>query len=140
MLKQVFINLPVENLAASTAFYQALGFTQNPVFSNDRGSCMNWTDEITVMLLVRDFYQTFLTNKVVADTKQTSGVLLCLSMESKEAVQQFAETAKQQGGDYFQVESGVSSDMMFGYEVQDLDGHTWEPLWMNPNFAPNENA
>lgn len=136
MEKQIFVNLPVSDLAKSTEFYEALGFTKNPVFSNENASCMVWSDGIMVMLLTHNFYKSFLNNKEIADTKQTSGVLLCLSMESKEAVQQFADTAQQNGGDYFQVDSGAPADMMFGYEVQDLDGHTWEPMWMNVDYTP----
>jgi predicted lactoylglutathione lyase len=140
MSKQIFINLPVTNLSNSTKFYEALGFTKNPAFSNDSASCMVWSDNIYVMLLVHDFYKSFLAGKQIADAKQTSGVLLALSLESKEAVQQFADTAKQNGGDYYQAESGVPADMMFGYEVQDPDGHSWEPMWMSPDFVPHKDA
>ncbi|MDN5275622.1 MAG: Glyoxalase family protein [Candidatus Saccharibacteria bacterium] len=136
MNKQIFINLPVSDLSASTQFYQELGFTKNPTFSNESASCMVWSDNIFVMLLMHDFYKSFLAGKEIADTKKTSGVLIALSLESKEAVQQFADTAKQNGGDYYQVDSGAPADLMFGYEVQDLDGHTWEPMWMSPDFDP----
>jgi hypothetical protein len=136
MSKQIFINLPVSNLTDSTEFYKKLGFTLNPSLSNDSASCMVWSDDISVMLLNHDFYKSFIGNKVIADTKQSSGVLLCLSMDSVEAVQQFADTAKQNGGDYYQVDNGVPAEMMFGLEVQDLDGHTWEPMWMNSDFNP----
>jgi predicted lactoylglutathione lyase len=140
MNKQIFINLPIRDLAASTTFYEDLGFTKNPAFSNDKASCMVWSETIFVMLLTHDFYKSFIANKDIADTKQSSGVLLALSLESKEAVQQFADTAKQNGGDYYQVDNGAPADMMFGYEVQDLDGHTWEPVWMSPDFDPQREA
>jgi predicted lactoylglutathione lyase len=140
MTKQIFVNLPVSNLTESTKFYQELGFTKNPKFSNDSASCMVWSDTIFVMLLMHDFYKSFLSDKEIADTKQTNSVLLSLSMESKEAVQQFADTAKQNGGDYYQVDNGAPADTMFGYEVQDLDGHTWEPMWMSTDFEPQHEA
>ncbi len=140
MIKQIFVNLPVSDLEKSAKFYEALGFTKNHIFSNESASCMNWSDEIVVMLLVHNFYKSFLVNKEIADTKRTSGVLLALSMESKEAVQQFADKAKQNGGDFYQVDNGAPADMMFGYEVMDIDGHTWEPMWMSPDFAPHESA
>ena len=135
MTKQVFINLPVQDLPRSTAFYEALGFAKNPMFSDENASCMVWSDEIMVMLLTTEFYQQFLRDKSVADTKSTSGVLLALSMESKEAVQAFADKAKELGGDYFKAGPEMPEDMMFGYEVVDLDGNQWEPMWMNPNFS-----
>lgn len=135
MSKQIFVNLPVSDLARSTAFYEALGFTKNPDFSDDNASAMVWTDEIYVMLLKHDFYKNFLRGKEIADTAKTSGVLLALSLDSKEAVQQFADTAKQNGGDYYQVNMGAPENMMFGLEVQDPDGHSWEPVWMSADFA-----
>lgn len=136
MSKQVYINLPVKDLEKATKFYEALGFKKNEMFSDEKGSGMEWSDEIVVMLLTREFYATFLRSKEVADPAQTSGVLLSLSFDSKEEVQTFADTAKANGGDFFKIDYGPSEDMMFGYEVLDLDGNQWEPVWMNPNFNP----
>jgi predicted lactoylglutathione lyase len=132
--KQVFINIPVSDLAKATAFYEALGFVKQPAYSNESASGMKWSDEIFVMLLTHEFHSKFLRGKVVADTAKTSGVLVALSIESKEAVQQFADTAKSNGGDYYQVDMGVPQDVMFGYEVLDPDGNQWEPVWMSPDF------
>ncbi|HEX5797369.1 MAG TPA: VOC family protein [Candidatus Saccharimonadales bacterium] len=136
MSKQVYINLPVSDLTKSTAFYEALGFKKNPTFSDENGSAMMWSDDIIVMILTHDFYKKFIQERSVADTKTQSGVLLALTLDSKEAVQKFADTAKANGGDYFRVDMGLSEDMMFGYEVLDPDGNQWEPVWMNPEFNP----
>jgi len=136
MPKQIFVNLPVADLEKSTAFYQALGFTKNDMFSNDKASSMMWSEEIVVMLLTHDFYHTFLRGKEIADTAKTNSVLLALSLDSKEAVQKFADTAKENGGTYYRTDDTVSEDMMFGYEVEDPDGNVWEPVWMNPTFDP----
>lgn len=136
MSKQIYINLPVTDLAKSTAFYEALGFVKNPMFSDENASAMQWSEDIVVMLLVHDFYKKFPRNREIADTKKTSSVLLALSFDSKEDVQKFADTAKANGGDYYRVDMGMSEDAMFGYEVEDLDGHIWEPLWMSPDFNP----
>lgn len=138
MKKQIYVNLPVSDLAQSAAFYQALGFTKNPMFSNEDAASMMWSDEIIVMLLKHDFYKRFIPDKQISDAKQTNGVLLALGLESKEAVQKFADTAKANGGNYYQVDNGVDPSMMFGYEVEDPDGHTWEPLWMNADFDPKK--
>jgi uncharacterized protein len=137
MSKQIYVNLPVSDLARSIAFYEALGFTKNPMFSGDHAGSMMWSDDIVVMLLTHDFYKNFLRDKDIADTHKTSSVLLALSLDSKEAVQQFADTAKENGGDYYQVDMGAPADMMFGYEVTDPDGHGWEPMWMNADFDPS---
>jgi len=138
MAKQVFINLPVGDLETSTKFYEALGFTKNSMFSDENASSMMWSDEIVVMLLKHDFYKTFIKEKSIIDARTTSGVLLALSLESKEAVQQFADTAKANGGDFYKAGPEMPEDMMFGYEVADPDGHVWEPVWMNPNFNPQQ--
>lgn len=95
-----------------------------------------WSDDIVVMLVTHDFYQTFIGSKQIADTATTSSVLLALSLDSKEAVQQFADTAKVNGGDFYQIDMGIPQDQMFGYEVSDPDGHHWEPIWMSPDFNP----
>lgn len=136
MSKQVYINLPVKDLVKATAFYEALGFIKQADFSNDDATGLKWSDEIFVMLLTHDFYRKFLKGKDIVDATKTSGVLLAISLDSKEDVQKFADTAKQNGGDYYHVDMGVPEDMMFGYEVQDPDGNSWEPIWMSPDFNP----
>ena len=136
MSKQIYVNVPVNDLAKATTFYEALGFVKQPDFSNENATGLKWSDEIFVMLLTHDFYKKFLKDRDIADTSKTSGALLALSLDSKEAVQKFADTAKQNGGNCYQVDMGVPEDMMFGYEVLDPDGNHWEPVWMSPNFNP----
>ena len=136
MSKQVYINFPVSDLEKSTAFYEALGFTKNPAFSDENASAMQWSDNIIFMLLTRDFYQKFLNGKTIAHTLTSSAALTALTLDSKEAVQQFADTAKANGGDYFVAEPNKDLDFMFCYEVLDLDGNQLEPVWMDPNFDP----
>jgi hypothetical protein len=136
MNKQVFINIPVSDLEKSKAFYTALGFTNNPMFTDEQGAAMVWSEDIIFMLLTRDFYKKFVPGKEVIDQSKTSGVLIALNLESKEAVQEFADTAKANGGDYFVAEPNKDLDFMFGLEVTDLDGNQLEPVWMNPDFNP----
>lgn len=133
---QVFINLPVEDVEKSTKFYEALGFTKNTDFSDVDASSMMWTDDIVIMLLSKDFYQKFIRNKEVVDGQMASGALIALSLDSREDVQRFADTARANGGDYYRIDTGAPDDMMFGYEVEDLDGNHLEPVWMNPDFVP----
>lgn len=140
MAKQIYVNLPVSDLVKATAFYEALGFVKSPIFSNENASGMSWSEDIVVMLLTHDFYKQFLQGKEIADTQATSSALLCLTMDSKEEVQKFADTAKENGGSYHQVDMGIPTDQMFGYEVQDLDGNTWEPMWMSTDFDPQATA
>jgi len=139
MSKQIFLNLPVKNLAASVTFYEALGFTKNPQFSGENGSGMMWSDDIVFMLLTHEFYSKF-TTKTIIDAKTTSGTLIALSLRSKEEVQQFADTAKMNGGDWFEAEPNKGLDFMFGLEVTDLDGHHLEPFFMDLSKFPVENS
>ena len=85
MAKMIFVNLPVSDLARSTAFYQAIGAAKNPQFSDDTASCMVFSETIHVMLLTHDKYRQF-TSKKIADAKATSQVLICLSADSRDAV------------------------------------------------------
>lgn len=131
MNKQIYINLPVKDLSKATAFYEALGFVKNPMFSDEKASSVVWSEEIVVMLLTEPFYQQFIPGKEIADAKKVSEVGLCISFESKEAVESFAEKAKNLGGRVYSVPMNQQSDFMFGLSVEDLDGHLWEPLWMD---------
>lgn len=128
MSKMIFVNLPVSDVAAATAFYTAIGFTQNTMFSNEQASAMEWSDMISVMLLDTAFYATF-TDKALIDAKTTSGVLLCLSRDSREEVDGITEAAIAAGGR----ETRAPQDMGFMYSraFEDLDGHTYEPMFMN---------
>ena len=128
MPKMIFVNLPVADVAASTAFYEAIGFEKNPQFSNESASCMVWSEAIHVMLLARDFYSTF-TAKPIADTHQVSAALLCLSRDSRADVDSITEAAVAAGGR----ETRPRQDMgfMYGTAFEDLDGHTFETMYMN---------
>jgi len=137
MSKQVFINFPVNDLEKSVKFYEALGFTKNEMFSDERAAALQWSDDIVFMLLTREFYGQFLKDKTVANTQDTSGALVALSMDSREAVQGFADTAKQNGGDWHMAALNEGMDGMFGLEVQDPDGNTLEPMWMDMSFDPH---
>jgi uncharacterized protein len=135
MSKQIYLNLPVKDLVASTAFYEALGFVKNTQMSDTNGSCMNWSEEIVIMLLTHEFYAKF-TKKTIPDLTQTSSCLISLTMDSKDAVQQFADVAKTNGGSYFEAEPNKELDFMFTLEVTDLDGHTLEPFYMDISKFP----
>lgn len=132
MAKTIFVNLPVANVAASTAFYAALGFEKNEQFSGGHASAMVWSDAIFVMLLAHDFYQS-LTSKPIADARATSGALYALAFDSKAEVDAITEAAAAAGG----TEPHGPEDMGFMYSraFEDLDGHGWGPFWMGPAAA-----
>ncbi len=128
MAKQIFINLPVADVTKATAFYEAVGFTKDPTFSDDKASSMIWSDAIRVMLLSRDFYATF-TDKAVIDARTTSGVLLTPSFDSREAVDAVTAAALAAGGR--ELHDAEDHGFMYSRAFEDLDGHGWGPTWMD---------
>ena len=130
MNSMVFVNFPVEDVDKSVAFYEKLGFKKNEEFSTDEASAVVWDDTFWIMLLSHGFYKNFLKDKEIADNKKTSGALISFSVANADEVKKFANTAKENGGSYHEVDMGMSEEEMFSLEVQDLDGNTLEPVWM----------
>ena len=97
MAKQVFINLPVKDLKKAMTFYEAIGFTNNPQFTDETAACMVWSDAIFVMLLTDDKFRQFI-SKAIIDARQTVGVINALSLESNDEVNSFVEKALKAGG------------------------------------------
>jgi predicted lactoylglutathione lyase len=134
MPKMIFLNLPVSDLARSVAFYEGVGATKNPQFSNDKAACMVLSDTIFVMLLTHEFYGGF-TSKPIADAHSTSAALFCVSEDSREAVDSTVERAAGAGG---KADPGPTQDhgVMYGRSFEDPDGHHWEVMWMDMSQAP----
>lgn len=131
MSAMVFVNLPVSDVEKSTEFYEKLGFKKNEEFSTEETSSMMWDDHFWIMLLSHEFYGNFIRDKKIIDARTTSGTLISFNLESADEVKKFGEIAKANGGDYYRVAMGIPDDQMYGLEVQDLDGNTLEPVWMN---------
>ncbi|BCW88707.1 hypothetical protein sos41_18490 [Alphaproteobacteria bacterium SO-S41] len=129
MPKMIFVNLPVKDLKASIAFFDALGFSFNPQFTDETATCMVISDTIFAMLLTHDKYRQF-TKKEIADATKVSEVLTCLSTDSRDEVNAMVDKAIAAGG----TEPRAAQDMgfMFNRSFDDLDGHTWEIMWMDP--------
>ena len=134
MAKMIFVNLPVSDLPASMRFYEAVGFTNNPQFTNEQAAAMMWSDTIVVMLLRHDFWKTF-TSKTIPDAHDTAQVLLCLSHDSPNAVNAIVEKAVAAGG---RPEPTPTQDLgfMYGRSFEDPDGHIWENVYMNMAAVP----
>lgn len=134
MPKMIFVNLPVADVAASTAFYEAIGFVPNPQFSNAQGTCLVWSDTIYFMVVAHAFYSTFTTTPI-ADTHATSAALFALSFDSRAEVDAITEAAVAAGGH----EAHEPEDLGFMYSraFRDLDGHGFGPFWMDPAAAEN---
>lgn len=133
MPQQIFVNLPVQDLPRSKAFFSQLGYTFNPQFTNDQGACMVISDTIYAMLLTEPFFQTF-TKKPVADATKTTEVLICLSCESRAQVDEQVAKAIAAGGS---APNAVQDHgFMYGHGFQDPDGHLWELMYMDMSAVP----
>lgn len=128
MAKQIFINLAVKDLHKSMAFYAALGFINNPQFSDDTGKCMVWSESIFVMLLLPEKFLAFAT-KPIADTKSNVAALFSLSVESVDEVNSMLIKGLDAGG----IEPTEMKDYGFMQQrtIEDFDGHTWEIFYMD---------
>ena len=128
MHQQIFVNLPVKDIARTRAFFSALGFEFEPKFSDEKALCMVISDSIFAMLLHEDFFRTF-TNKPVADAKQSTEVLVCLSCDSREQVDRLVAKAVAAGGRAPMPVQDLG--FMYGHGFEDLDGHQWELVHMS---------
>ncbi|MCW5649880.1 MAG: VOC family protein [Ramlibacter sp.] len=133
MSRQIFVNLPIKNMAASQAFFKSLGFSFNPQFTNEQGACMVVADNIFVMLLIEPFFQTF-TKKPVADATKSTEVLVCLSCESRAEVDDLVRKAVAAGATT--PNPPQDHGFMYAHSFSDLDGHGWELVYMDPAATP----
>ena len=133
MPKMIFVNLPVSDLARSTAFYEAIGGEKNPQFSDDTATCIVLSETIHAMLLTHDKYRQF-TSKPIADAHKSSEVLICLSADSRDSVDEMVGKAASAGG---KADPGKTQDygFMYGRSFEDPDGHHWEVMWMDLEAA-----
>lgn len=135
MPRQLFINLAVTDLQKSMNFYTALGFTNNPQFSDEAGKCMVWSETIYVMLLTHEKFSNFAT-KPIADTKNAVAGLFSLSVESVDEVNTLMTNGLNAGG----IEPSEMRDYGFMVQrtIEDFDGHTWEIFYMDMTKFPTE--
>jgi uncharacterized protein len=133
MTQQIFVNFPVKNVERAKAFFAGLGFSHNPQFSDEKAVCVVIADNIFAMLLAEPFFQTF-TKKPIADATKSTEVLVCLSCDSRAKVDELVAKAVAAGG---KAPNPVQDHgFMYGHGFEDLDGHVWELVYMDPNAAP----
>ena len=134
MHKQIYVNLPVADLPRSRAFFESLGLHVEPKFSNDQGACLVIQEgSIHAMLLTQDFFRTF-TSKPIADATRSTEVLVCLSCESRGEVDALVKKALAAGGTA--PRAPQDHGFMYAHGFEDLDGHIWELVAMDPDAAP----
>ncbi|MGA8785506.1 MAG: VOC family protein [Polaromonas sp.] len=133
MTTQIYVNLPVKSLDKSVEFFTALGYRFNPQFTDENATCMIVSDGIYVMLLVESFFKTFTPNPI-SDARKSTEVLLCLSCESRDKVDEMVRKAVAAGA----TTPNAPQDHGFMYQhgYQDLDGHLWELMYMDVSAMP----
>jgi uncharacterized protein len=134
MTTQIFVNLPVKDLNRTVEFFKRLGFTFNPQFTDENATCMIINDDIFVMLLVEKFFKTF-TKKEICDTTKDTEVIIALSTERREKVDEMMQNVFEAGGK----ESREPQDhgWMYGRSFQDINGHLWEIIYMDEKALKN---
>lgn len=133
MGRKIFVNLPVKNLDQSVDFFNQLGFKFNPQFTDETATCMIVSDDIFVMLLTEDKFKTF-TPKAICDATQNTEVLVCLSCDRREEVDSLVSKAVSGGGSTYNDPQDYG--FMYAHGFQDLDGHIWELMYMEPGAVP----
>jgi hypothetical protein len=126
----IFVNLPVHDLSASTAFFEKLSFDFDERFTDESCACMVVSDQAYVMLLAQSRFADF-TTKPIADARSCTEAILCVSADSREAVDAFADAALDAGAS--SANEPMDHGFMYGRSFCDLDGHLWEVMWMDPS-------
>jgi len=126
---KIFVNLPVKDLARSVQFFTRLGYSFDPRFTDENATCMIISEDILAMLLVEKHFATF-TDKPVADAKHSTEALVALSADSRAAVDRIVEAALAAGARRYK--EPKDHGFMYEWGFEDLDGHVWEHLWMDP--------
>lgn len=136
MSKMIFINLPVADLTRSMAFYEAIGATNNPQFTDETAACMVISETIHVMLLTHEKWAGF-TTRPIADAHKTGQVMLALSCDDREAVDNMVGAAGK-GGGQADINPVQDHGFMLNRSFADPDGHIWEAFWMDPSAMPGQ--
>lgn len=135
MGRKMFLNIPVKDLDRSIDFYSKLGFSFDQQFTNEDATSIILGDDILVMLLREDFFKKF-TNKPVANAKESTEVLICISAQSRDEVDEIVELAIAAGG--FSPVPTQDHGWMYGRSFEDPDGHIWEVSYLDMNNLPEK--
>jgi len=133
MATNIFVNLAVKNLDKTKEFFSNLGYTFNQQFSDEKAACMVISETIYAMLISEAYFKTFIPNKEISDTSKSKEVLLALSADSRQQVDELADKAIAAGGKNFR--DPDDHEFMYSRSFEDLDGHVWEVFWMNPEHV-----
>ncbi|MCA2004780.1 MAG: VOC family protein [Ignavibacterium sp.] len=135
MTRQIFVNLPVKDIARSMQFFRQLGFDFNMQFTDDKAACLVIGENIYAMLLKEEFFKNF-TKKEIADSSKVTEVLIAIDVESKEAVDLLVQKAVRAGGTIYS--EPADHGWMYQHSFADLDGHQWEIFYSDINALNNQ--
>lgn len=135
MNRKIFINLPVKDLNRSIEFFKRTGFTINPQFTDETAACVVISDDIYAMILTHEKFKSF-TGKEITDSAKASEVIIALSADSKDEVNEMAERAFKAGAGG--ARPAEDYGFMYGKSFTDPDGHLWEVYWMDPEYINKE--
>ena len=135
MATQIFVNLPVKDLNKSIEFFTSLGYSFNPQFTNEQGASLVISDNIFFMLLTEPFFKSFI-KKEVADATKVAETINCISVDSREAVDEMVRKAVAAGATVPNEKQDYG--WMYGHGFQDLDGHLWEFAYMDMSAVPEQ--
>jgi predicted lactoylglutathione lyase len=133
---KIFVNLPVSDLKKTMNFFSNLGFTFNPMFTNENAACMVIGEDIYVMLLVETFFKDFIPGKEICDTKRSVEAIVALSANTRKEVDELIRKAIAAGGSEYR--QAQDYGWMYGRAFQDINGHIWEIIHMDMNSIPEE--
>nr|WP_197997947.1 VOC family protein [Paenibacillus sp. CFBP 13594] len=133
--KQIFVNLPVQDLKKSVEFFTKVGFEFDANFTDESATCMIIGENIYAMLLVEERFQSFISKKI-SNAADTTEVIVALSVDSREQVDVIVQAALDAGGK----PSNEPQDhgFMYGWSFQDLDDHLWEVSYMDLSAFPSD--
>lgn len=133
MATSIFLNLPVKDLEKTKEFFLKLGYTFNQQFTDEKAASLVISENIYAMLITEPYFKTFIPNNEIADTGKAKEVLVALSADSRQQVDELADKAIAAGGKKFR--DPEDHGFMYSRSFEDLDGHVWEVFWMNPDHV-----
>lgn len=129
---KIFVNLPVKDLDETMEFFSKIGFEFNPQFTDENATCMVISDSIFAMLLVEDYFMSF-TKKDISDTSRSSEVIIALTANSRQEVDEIVNRAFDAGGK--PLNEPQDHGFMYGWGFEDINGHLWEVFYMEQGTA-----
>ncbi len=133
MVTDIFVNLPVNDLVKSKAFFEGLGFTFNKQFTDDTAGALVLGEHIFAMIMTHEKFKSFNAHKEIVDAHKATQALLAIGVASRAKVDELADKAIELGGKAFR--NPDEYDFMYSRSIEDLDGHVWEIMWMDPSFV-----